>query len=550
MSKDTCISRRGALASASLVAASTAMLAAGRVYGEEFAEAIPLSPIDAISFLYIDNAQLEAGAEQNVVVSLSQHAGVSAAVLTVQDEAGAEQTCTVSGVQDNALLFTYAPSELGSCEVARLQFKADGTAYEIDLSEVDESYRSYTVAPVALAYSDGEVASGPDLHVYTGDGGDELTESGSIEEAASAAVAAASRSRAAHPEKSGPLVIALDPGHVGVSSGAVANGTSEANATWKIAQFCKAELDTYQNVTAVFTVTPDDRLGSSSELRERVQRALNQGADVLVSLHLNSTGVCNAYGAEVWAPHNAGYNNETHAVGTDLGNQILAQLQKLGLTNRGVKFRWIDPDPKYDYPDGSNGDYYGIIREARKSNLPAIIVEHAFLDNWSDYNNFLNSDAKLQSLGIADAHGIANYYGLSYAEGTVYRLYYAPTLDHHYTMDANEYQVLGARGWIQEGIAWHSDDKDHGVPVYRLYHPGTLNHHYTMDAWEYKVLGGRGWKQEGIAWYSAPKGEGKPVYRLYHRGTLDHHYTKDAWEYQVLGGRGWTQEGIAWYSKE
>lgn len=550
MSKDTCISRRGALASASLVAASTAMLAAGRVYGEEFAEAIPLSPIDAISFLYIDNAQLEAGAEQNVVVSLSQHAGVSAAVLTVQDEAGAEQTCTVSGVQDNALLFTYAPSELGSCEVARLQFKADGTAYEIDLSEVDESYRSYTVAPVALAYSDGEVASGPDLHVYTGDGGDELTESGSIEEAASAAVAAASRSRAAHPEKSGPLVIALDPGHVGVSSGAVANGTSEANATWKIAQFCKAELDTYQNVTAVFTVTPDDRLGSSSELRERVQRALNQGADVLVSLHLNSTGVGNAYGAEVWAPHNAGYNNETHAVGTDLGNQILAQLQKLGLTNRRVKFRWIDPDPKYDYPDGSNGDYYGIIREARKSNLPAIIVEHAFLDNWSDYNNFLNSDAKLQSLGIADAHGIANYYGLSYAEGTVYRLYYAPTLDHHYTMDANEYQVLGARGWIQEGIAWHSDDKDHGVPVYRLYHPGTLNHHYTMDAWEYKVLGGRGWKQEGIAWYSAPKGEGKPVYRLYHRGTLDHHYTKDAWEYQVLGGRGWTQEGIAWYSKE
>ena len=120
----------------------------------------------------------------------------------------------------------------------------------------------------------------------------------------------------------------------------------------------------------------------------------------------------------------------------------------------------------------------------------------------------------------------------------------------NYTKDAYEYQVLGSRGWIQEGVAWHSDDKDHGAPVYRLYHPGTLNHHYTLDAWEYKVLGGRGWKQEGIAWYSAPKGEGKPVYRLYHRGTLDHHYTKDAWEYKVLAGRGWTQEGIAWYSKE
>ena len=526
------------------------MLAAGRAYGEDFAEATPLAPTDAISFLYIDNTQLDAGAEQNVVVSLSQHAGVSAALLTVQDEAGAEQTCTVSGVQDNALLFTYVPLGMGSCEVARLQFKADGAAYEIDLSEVDESYRSYIVSPMVLAYSDGESTSDPDLHVYTGDGGDELTESGSIEEAASAAVAAATRSRAANPEKSGPLVIALDPGHVGVSSGAVANGTSEANATWKIAQFCKAELDAYQNVTAVFTVTPDDRLGSSSELRERVQRALNKGADVLVSLHLNSTGLGNAYGAEVWAPHNTSYNNETHAVGTDLGNQILAQLQKLGLTNRGVKFRWIDPDPKYDYSDGSNGDYYGIIREARKSNLPAIIVEHAFLDNWSDYNNFLNSDAKLQSLGIADARGIANYYGLSHAEGTVYRLYHAGTLDHHYTMDSNEYRVLGSVGWIQEGIAWYSDDKDHGRPVYRLYHAATLNHHYTMDENEYRVLGSVGWKQEGIAWYSASKDEGKPVYRLYHEGTLDHHYTKDANEYRVLGSVGWKQEGIAWYSKE
>ena len=137
MSQDTCISRRGALASASLIAASTAMLAAGRAYGGEFAEATPLAPTEAISFLYIDNTQLDAGAEQNVVVSLSQHTGVSAAVLTVQDEAGSEQTCTVSGVQDNALLFTYVPLGMDSCEVARLQFKADGTAYEIDLSEVD-----------------------------------------------------------------------------------------------------------------------------------------------------------------------------------------------------------------------------------------------------------------------------------------------------------------------------------------------------------------------------------------------------------------------------
>ena len=128
----------------------------------------------------------------------------------------------------------------------------------------------------------------------------------------------------------------------------------------------------------------------------------------------------------------------------------------------------------------------------------------------------------------------------------VYRLYYAPTLDHHYTMDANEYHTLGSSGWLQEGVAWRSGDSA-GTPVYRLYHEGTKDHHYTMDANEYRVLGTRGWTREGIAWYSAPE-SGRPVYRLYYEPTKDHHYTMDANEYRVLGTRGWAQEGVAWYS--
>lgn len=128
---------------------------------------------------------------------------------------------------------------------------------------------------------------------------------------------------------------------------------------------------------------------------------------------------------------------------------------------------------------------------------------------------------------------------------TVYRLYNSGTLDHHYTKDANEYQVLAGRGWTQEGVAWKSSTSS-AVPVYRLYNPGTLDHHYTKDANEYQVLAGRGWTQEGVAWYS-DESQGVPVYRLYHPGTLNHHYTTDANEYKVLGQRGWVQEGIAWY---
>ena len=41
--------------------------------------------------------------------------------------------------------------------------------------------------------------------------------------------------------------------------------------------------------------------------------------------------------------------------------------------------------------------------------------------------------------------------------------------------------------------------------LYRLYHPGLQVHLYTADTNEYKVLGGRGWMQEGLAWNTADK---------------------------------------------
>ena len=39
------------------------------------------------------------------------------------------------------------------------------------------------------------------------------------------------------------------------------------------------------------------------------------------------------------------------------------------------------------------------------------------------------------------------------------------------------------------------------MPIYRLYHPGIKRHLYTKDAGEYQILGQRGWQQEGVAFY-------------------------------------------------
>ncbi len=45
--------------------------------------------------------------------------------------------------------------------------------------------------------------------------------------------------------------------------------------------------------------------------------------------------------------------------------------------------------------------------------FPGIIVEHAYLTNAGDIQRFLGNESGLQQLGLADAAGIANYYGLS-----------------------------------------------------------------------------------------------------------------------------------------
>ena len=44
-------------------------------------------------------------------------------------------------------------------------------------------------------------------------------------------------------------------------------------------------------------------------------------------------------------------------------------------------------------------------------------MEHAFVDDDSDFENYLSSDAKLKVLAEADAKGIARYYQLTTEDG-------------------------------------------------------------------------------------------------------------------------------------
>src|SRR5699024_543013 len=134
------------------------------------------------------------------------------------------------------------------------------------------------------------------------------------------------------------------------------------------------------------------------------------GAKIYVSFHLNSSTASSAAGAEVIIPN----NNWKPQVGQDgraLAEQIMTELTKLGLSNRGIYSK--DTTINERYPDGSLSDYFAVQIYNKENGIPCIIVEHAFISNSSDVNRFLASESGLKQLGVADAAGIAKYLGLS-----------------------------------------------------------------------------------------------------------------------------------------
>ncbi|MCC2727936.1 hypothetical protein LK490_19000, partial [Blautia sp. MSK22_86] len=71
---------------------------------------------------------------------------------------------------------------------------------------------------------------------------------------------------------------------------------------------------------------------------------------------------------------------------------------------------------------------------------------------------------------------------------------------------------------------------------------------FTLSQHERNVLSKqRGWIYEGVAWHSHPNG-GTAVYRLYNGSNYEHFYTSNRNEYNIRGSQGWTKEGIAWRS--
>lgn len=378
-----------------------------------------------MEYFLVDNPTLTSGSAENFVLSMNDANGYSDFSITVQKMDGTTFDLEASEQVDKLVKFTkdFSSADKGEYTVTTLHYTYNGEKYYLNFSDlgmdvkfgVDQEYSGYdeTLPDMTQDIVEDDELNSAVVQVTNLDDASEEVAEGIMASNPEAAMALVDEDSDIATQANEGVTICLDPGHGGNDSGAIGvNNVYEKNLTLKIAQYCKQELEKY-NCHVVMTRTGD----TNPSLGDRANFAKSQGAQYLISIHLNSAAGGGAVGAEVYYP-NTHWRPDISANGKNVAQAIQSQLVSLGLYNRGIKFRTIDtniyPDP-FRYDDSSVADYYGIIRNAKYNGLTGMIIEHCFINNVSDYNNYLNSDAKLQKLGVADANGIVSALGLTKA---------------------------------------------------------------------------------------------------------------------------------------
>ena len=174
--------------------------------------------------------------------------------------------------------------------------------------------------------------------------------------------------------------IFIDPGHGGDDKGFKSNATEnyEKDLTLLIGKKVASKLSSYDDVNVLISRSDDVNLTNE----ERLEQAVSQKADILVSIQMNTEGTnkTSASGMEVYYKNNEA--NNASELATYVHDSILSYVS---LKDRGI---------------GQSTD--GILRNA---NMTAIMIRCGFISNPEEEKNFtdekfLNEYADGLSQGI------------------------------------------------------------------------------------------------------------------------------------------------------
>ena len=423
-----------------------------------------------LNYIYIDEAELDVGAVQSIVLSWGERTSdIRSIDLVVENEDGSRTVLNSQKRVDN--LFLYENSfEQGAYHVAELSVTTDlgtktFTAEDLEINayfgvgeKVNDSVKS--------DYIEMESQSGEEA-VVTIETANAATVEKNVADALSEQAVPFDKNKKERSNSN--LVIVLDPGHdASKHSGATANGVREEVVTLKIAEYCKEVLEQYSGVSVYMTRTdgncPYPDTNSIDDILKRVEWAKTKDADVFISFHINSSVSGAAQGAEVYYPQ-----GEENA--QELAKDIVGELAKLGLKNRGDK----------------GDDSYAVIRHSKRNGFPGLIIEHAFVSNVSDAKWF-QTEENLKKLGEADAAGIIKYYGLTKDKGK-----WEFTGEHWKWKEGNGKYATST--WKSIDGVWYYFDTNSNM---------TTGWQQIGGIWYYMNSSGAmttGWQQVGGTWY-------------------------------------------------
>lgn len=375
----------------------------------EDATAPEAAELPAIEYAALAYPILNIGESQGLVIGMDASGYTGAKITLVSKPTGASSEYDAELINEEGIVFKIPIGAAGEYGFGSLVLTdAYGNVSETYLSDLGMDI-SFSATEEAL---DTEAEAGEyEKDIITADisnGADVSSIAGGVKNALSNA---GSDFLTTEQTSDGKFVVMLDPGHDASHTGASKNGIREEIYTLKIAQYVAEELSNYPDIIVCSTrnsgACPVGGQPNAICLETRTQMAADAGADVFVSLHLNS-GSSGMRGAEVYYP-NSNYQPGVGASGQGLASHILSQLGLVGLPTRGTFIRVANTDK---YPDGSRADYYSVIRNSKLRGIPGIIVEHAYISNAADAAIITNDEA-LRQIGIADATGIANYFGVT-----------------------------------------------------------------------------------------------------------------------------------------
>ena len=230
------------------------------------------------------------------------------------------------------------------------------------------------------------------------------------------------------------VIIAIDAGHGGKDPGATGKkGTKEKTVTLQMARRLEKKINAQKGMKAVLTRRNDRFM----RLRERIHKARDYDADMMISLHADSFPDPRARGSSIYALSVDGASSETAKLMAEKENaaDLLFGDVDLAVEDAMVKEVLFDLSltgtiqSSLDIGEEILGQIKHVNRVHKKQvqqagfavlkapNIPSVLLETAFISNPREEKN-LQSSAHQKKVANAVTKGVVNYFARKAPPGT------------------------------------------------------------------------------------------------------------------------------------